>query len=82
MRLPLFAGQVLPDCRQHQLGVLFWPARTIGRRFIVPKHCSIRKLGDQPAPALFPGLQGLMTDDRSHNSVTVATTPEHPGWPC
>jgi len=29
------ATQVLPDCRQSQLGILFWPARTIGRCFIV-----------------------------------------------
>ena len=29
------ATQVLPDCRHHQLGVLFWPARTIGWRVIV-----------------------------------------------
>ncbi|MBD0864847.1 MAG: hypothetical protein GDA36_04150 [Rhodobacteraceae bacterium] len=35
MRLPVFAGQVLPDCHQHPLGVSFWPARTIGRCFIV-----------------------------------------------
>ncbi|MBD0865526.1 MAG: hypothetical protein GDA36_07930 [Rhodobacteraceae bacterium] len=42
MRLPVVAGdpvygatQVLPDCRQRQSGVLFWPARTIGWCFIV-----------------------------------------------
>ncbi|MBD0864926.1 MAG: hypothetical protein GDA36_04595 [Rhodobacteraceae bacterium] len=37
VRVVLFAAprQVQPDCRQRQLGVLFWPARTVGRRFIV-----------------------------------------------
>ncbi|MBD0865804.1 MAG: hypothetical protein GDA36_09495 [Rhodobacteraceae bacterium] len=29
------ATQVQPDCRHRQSGVLFWPARTIGRCFIV-----------------------------------------------
>ncbi|MBD0865181.1 MAG: hypothetical protein GDA36_06000 [Rhodobacteraceae bacterium] len=29
------ATQVLFDCRQRQSGVLFWPARTIGRCVIV-----------------------------------------------
>ncbi|MBD0865083.1 MAG: hypothetical protein GDA36_05470 [Rhodobacteraceae bacterium] len=33
-RLPVLAGQVLPDRHHRQLGV-FWPARTIGRHFIV-----------------------------------------------
>ncbi|MBD0864328.1 MAG: hypothetical protein GDA36_01340 [Rhodobacteraceae bacterium] len=34
MRLPVLAGQVLPDRHHRQLGV-FWSARTIGRHFIV-----------------------------------------------
>ncbi|MBD0865723.1 MAG: hypothetical protein GDA36_09035 [Rhodobacteraceae bacterium] len=37
LRVILFAAppQVLPDCRHRQSGVLFWPARTIGRCVIM-----------------------------------------------
>ena len=48
------------------------------------RHCSIPQaaFADPHAPALFPGTQGAMTGGRLHDPVTVATAPEHPGWPC
>ncbi|MBD0865920.1 MAG: hypothetical protein GDA36_10130 [Rhodobacteraceae bacterium] len=37
--------QVLPDHRQHQSGVLFWPARTIGGASSWHRHCATPKSG-------------------------------------
>ncbi|MBD0866438.1 MAG: hypothetical protein GDA36_13035 [Rhodobacteraceae bacterium] len=54
--------QVLPDYHRHQLGVLFWPARTIGRGAGQSIAQSLKRpVGDQHAPACSPGTQGSMT---------------------
>ncbi|MBD0866338.1 MAG: hypothetical protein GDA36_12505, partial [Rhodobacteraceae bacterium] len=83
MRLPVFAGQVLPDCLHRQLGVCFDQPELSGGASSWHRHCSQpgAAFGVQPAPALFPSPQRSMTGGGSHDPVTVATTQSVPGWP-
>ncbi|MBD0864783.1 MAG: hypothetical protein GDA36_03805 [Rhodobacteraceae bacterium] len=71
--------QVLPD-RHHIATSASWTfcfdqPELSGGASSWHRHCAIPQaaVGDQHAPALFPGPQGPMTGGRTHDPVTVAT---------